>query len=43
MYVFTTRQVLRLLCLRGEILDSRLGQGRYRDDLDVTGALVSDG
>jgi len=32
-YQFTTQQRLRLLVLRGEVLDSRMGQGRHGDDL----------
>ena len=34
-YHFSTRQLARLLMLRGEIQDSRSGQGRYADDLDA--------
>ena len=34
-YHFSTRQFARLLMLRGEIQDSRSGQGRYADDLDA--------
>lgn len=33
-YLFSVNERLRLLLLRGAILDSRLGQGRYADDLD---------
>ena len=32
-YHFSTRQLARLLVLRGHIQDSRSGQGRYADDL----------
>ena len=32
-YHFSTRQLARLLVLRGQIQDSRSGQGRYADDL----------
>ena len=32
-YHFSTRQLARLLVLRGQIQDSRLGHGRYADDL----------
>lgn len=33
-YLFSVNQQVRLLLLRGAILDSRLSQGRYTDDLD---------
>jgi hypothetical protein len=32
-YQFSTRQLARLLLLRGEALDARLGQGRYAADM----------
>jgi hypothetical protein len=32
-YQFSTRQRARLLQLRGELLDARLGQGRWAPDL----------
>jgi hypothetical protein len=32
-YHFSTRQLARLLVLRGQIQDGRLGHGRYTDDL----------
>jgi hypothetical protein len=32
-YHFSTRQLARLLVLRGQIQDSRAGAGRYADDL----------
>jgi hypothetical protein len=34
-YHFSTRQLARLLVLRGEIQDSRSGRGRYAGDLDA--------
>jgi hypothetical protein len=36
-YHFSTRQLARLLLLRGEIQDSRAGHGRYADDLPAAG------
>jgi len=41
--MFTTHQMLRLLRLRGETLDSRLEPDRYRDDLDVAQESVAEG
>ena len=32
-YQFSTRQLARLLRLRGEVLEARLGQGRWALDL----------
>jgi hypothetical protein len=32
-YVFNTRQLARLLRVRGEILEARLGHGRWASDL----------
>jgi hypothetical protein len=32
-YHFSTAQMLHLLLLRGEILDGRLGAGRFAEDL----------
>ena len=32
-YQFSTRQLARLLQVRGEVLDARLGQGRWASDL----------
>jgi hypothetical protein len=35
-YVFNTRQLARLLRIRGEILEARLGHGRWALDVLVT-------
>ena len=35
-YHFSTRQMLRLLLLRGDIQDSRVGPGRYSADLGAS-------
>ena len=32
-YVFSTRQLARLLQVRGEVLEARMGQGRWASDL----------
>ena len=32
-YHFSTRQLVRLLVLRGEVLDARQGKGRFADDV----------
>jgi hypothetical protein len=34
-YQFSTRQLTRLLLLRGEALEARLGQGRFADDMSA--------
>jgi hypothetical protein len=33
-YQFSTRQLARLLHLRGEVLEARLGEGRWAADLN---------